>query len=736
MKVLYLIDTLEGYGAEKSLVEITSGCTEIVPVFVHIYQGDLLKPRLEHAGIKVYSLDLNQKYAFNKALEKLIPIYLREKPDIIHATLFRSEIIARKLKEKFPNICLVGSFVSNAYSSERLRRKNLLDKLKLHYFFDLDRRTTKYVDYFISNSHTIKERTCDALKIDRDKVEVIYRGRSSSKFDPNKNLEKFPYLNNHNTILLNVSRLIPLKGQEDLLEALPEIIKQFGNVSLIFAGHGSYREFLEEKARYLKIEPNVHFLGRVDNVNKLLLRANIFIYPSYSEGLPGALIEAMMAERIIICSNIPENLECVDSSSAIIYNRGNVSELSNAIIQVLNNPEKYKYLGENARKQAKEKFELGKRIIDYQDFYKRIIGKPKSKKFRILHLIQKPQNRGAETFACQLATHQINLGNEVKIVSIFQGKSSLPWHDDISYLQTSSTLRFVDVQGWKKLNKIIRDFNPDVVQANAGDTLKYAVFSKKIFKWKTPIIFRNASEVGKYLNNHFQRKLNGFLYQNVDQVISVSRISKNDIINNFPILKNKTIAIPVGIENRIEIIPEQLQPFGYKHIIHVGGFTFEKNHEALIRIFEKTLKNNRNVHLHLLGDGPLRKNIEKLVNQRSLQKHISFYGYVYDPLPYIKAADVLVLPSIIEGLPGVILESMYCKTPVVAFNVGGMSEIVGKETGHLIPPNNEEAFVNAVRQSLKGDNCGIITNAYRMVETKYLNQKIAEKFQEAYNFHF
>ncbi|WP_165499101.1 glycosyltransferase [Gramella sp. KN1008] len=703
---------------------------------MHIYQGDLLKPRLEHAGIKVYSLDLNQKYAFNKALEKLIPIYLREKPDIIHATLFRSEIIARKLKQKFPNICLIGSFVSNAYSSERLRRKNLLDKLKLQFFFNLDRRTVKYVDYFISNSHTIKDRTCEALRIDSQKVEVIYRGRSSSKFDPKTNLEKFPYLNNHNTILLNVSRLIPLKGQEDLLEALPEIIKRFGNVSLIFAGHGAYREFLEEKARFLKVEPHVHFLGRVDNINKLLLHANIFLYPSYSEGLPGALIEAMMAERIIICSNIPENLECVDSNSAIIYKKGNVSELSTAIIKVLNNPEKYRYLGENARKQAIKKFELGKRIVDYQDFYKRIKGKPKNKKFRILHLIQKPQNRGAETFACQLANHQINLGNEVKIVSIFKGNSTLPWHDDINYLQTSSTLRLVDVQGWKKLNKIIRDFKPDVVQANAGDTLKYAVFSKKIFRWKTPIIFRNASEVGKYLNNHLQRKLNDFLYQNVDQVISVSRTSRNDIITNFPILKNKTIAIPVGIENRKKIISEELQPSGYRHIIHVGGFTFEKNHEVLVRIFEKILKKHENVHLHLLGDGPLKKNIEKLVKQQSLQKNISFYGYVNDPLPYIKAADVLVLPSIIEGLPGVILESMYCKTPVVAFNVGGMAEIVGKETGHLIPPNNEEAFVYAVRQILKGDNSEIISNAYNMVETKYLNRKIAERFQEAYNFHF
>ena len=71
MKVLYIIDSLEGYGAEKSLVEISKNFRNVVPVFVHIYQGDMLKSDLEKAGIKVYSLDINKKYAFEEAVEKI-----------------------------------------------------------------------------------------------------------------------------------------------------------------------------------------------------------------------------------------------------------------------------------------------------------------------------------------------------------------------------------------------------------------------------------------------------------------------------------------------------------------------------------------------------------------------------------------------------------------------------------------------------------------------------------------
>ena len=686
MKVLYLIDTLEGYGAEKSLVEIARGFKEVTPVFVHIYQGDMLKPQLEKAGIKVYSLDLNQKYAFNKALEKLIPIYHKERPDMVHATLFRSEIIARKLKQKIPSICLVGSFVSNAYSPERLKKKNTIDKLKLNYFFRLDRQTVKYVDYFISNSETIKRLTGEHLNIPSEKIQVIYRGRDSEKFKPLKNEEHLPFVQNNNKIvLLNVSRLIPLKGQLDLLKALPEVVRKFPKATLIFAGHGPYRGELEKEIKKSGLQKNADFLGRIDNINGLLNEAEIFLYPSYSEGLPGALIEAMMTERIIICSNIPENLECVDEDSALIYKTGNIAELTNQIIKVLENPEKYKKLGRIARQQAQRKFELAEIVTAYEKFYFQIQKENLNGGLKILHIIQKPQNRGAETFACQLARHQEELGNKVRIISVYSGNASLPWKKEITSLNASPNNRFFDFYAWKKLNEIIREFNPDIVQANAGDTLKYAVFSKRIFRWKSPIVFRNASEVGRYLSSALQKKFNQYLYRNVHQVISVSEASKKDINRIFPFLKNKTCTIPIGLEDIDGIKSIKLNPQGKKHIVHVGGFTFEKNHKGLIRIFSEVLKKYPDTHLHLIGDGPLKEEIESLVEKEGLRNKINFYGFVDNPLSYIKAADILVLPSIIEGMPGVLLEAMYCETPVVAYDVGGISEIINKDTGIIVP---------------------------------------------------
>lgn len=351
---------------------------------------------------------------------------------------------------------------------------------------------------------------------------------------------------------------------------------------------------------------------------------------------------------------------------------------------------------------------------------------------KILQLIHKIQNRGAETFTCQLSNHLISLGHEVKIVALYGGSATLPFNGSIVVLNDTKSNRFLDFKHWKKLANLITDFQPDLVQANAGDTLKYAVFSKKLFHWKQPIIFRNASEVGRYLKSPLQKSINKFFYKNVDWVISVSQASKKDIVKHFPFLRNKVDVVGVGLEEVGNAESRVLNPKGYKHIVHVGGFSFEKNHKALLQIFQLILKKQPHSHLHLVGDGPLKPEIEKLVKDYDLQDRVTFYGFVSDPLTYISAADVLVLPSIIEGLPGVILEAMICKVPVVAFNVGGISEILMDETGFLIPQNDYDVFAKKTFEALDLDSNKLLEEAYNLVSSNYMNSKLALKFVNSY----
>lgn len=352
----------------------------------------------------------------------------------------------------------------------------------------------------------------------------------------------------------------------------------------------------------------------------------------------------------------------------------------------------------------------------------------------IFQIIQKFQLRGAEMFAAQLSQHLESLGHQVFLISLFPGDGELPFSGEKIRLNRTISKRWTDYQGWKELAVLIKKHQPDVIQCNAGDTLKFAVLSKKIMGWAPPIIARNASMVSLYINNPITKAINGFWYKNTDYVISVSENSKQDINTLFPVTIPKTTVISVGIEmvqtQEVTLIGGENSE---KNIIHVGGFSFEKNHEGLLSIYKKYLAKKPNTHLHLLGEGPKKAEIQKLSETLNLSDKVTFYGWVSSPMNYVRKADVLVLPSIIEGLPGVILEAMISKVVTVAYNVGGVSEVVqNNQTGYLVAKNDEVGFVNALEKALHEDNQHLIQNAYDLVNQKYNNIAIAKQFEKVY----
>src|SRR5581483_6579039 len=142
-----------------------------------------------------------------------------------------------------------------------------------------------------------------------------------------------------------------------------------------------------------------------------------------------------------------------------------------------------------------------------------------------------------------------------------------------------------------------------------------------------------------------------------------------------------------------------------------------------------------NASLHCIGSGPLQQEVQELINQKGLQQHVTLYGFRNDAMQFMRHADVLLLPSIIEGLPGVILEAFYCKTPVVAYDVGGIGEVViNNKTGRLVQKNNEEAFMNNVLEALDKtpDNRQMVQNAWQLVMSNYLNTGITQQFANVY----
>ncbi|WP_075352571.1 glycosyltransferase [Algoriphagus marinus] len=355
---------------------------------------------------------------------------------------------------------------------------------------------------------------------------------------------------------------------------------------------------------------------------------------------------------------------------------------------------------------------------------------------KILQLIQKQQLRGAEIFAAQLSEELLGQGNEVILVSLFEGVSKLPFSGRCICLEANSDKRFWDFKTWKKLAALIAEFQPDIVQANAGDTLKYAAFSRLLFGWKAKLIFRNANMISGFVTSIPKKIYNDFLLRQVAGIASVSAICARDFIQTFSFPESKVEVLPIGVlpvKETLNLPEDLIKILGASDfLIHIGSFVPEKNHQELFLIFDQILLKFPDLKLLLLGEGPLKPHFQNQFTDRS---EILFAGVRTDVDAILPFAKALLLPSLIEGLPGVILEAMNSLVPMISYNVGGISEVVSPETGWLVPKADRGQFVKAVVEVLSFDNKSklkIQQNAKQLVEDHYQVSVLAKRFEIFY----
>ncbi|HHS50629.1 MAG TPA: glycosyltransferase family 1 protein [candidate division Zixibacteria bacterium] len=133
-------------------------------------------------------------------------------------------------------------------------------------------------------------------------------------------------------------------------------------------------------------------------------------------------------------------------------------------------------------------------------------------------------------------------------------------------------------------------------------------------------------------------------------------------------------------------------------IVAVPRRLFVKNGvEYIVRALPLILLEH-DVQLYLLGDGPLRDDLEKLCTELGIEQNVHFMGaQPHENMPaLISSADVIVIPSLMEATSVAGLEAMACERPIVASRVGGLPEIIDEETGELVPPRDPTALAQAV----------------------------------------
>jgi glycosyltransferase involved in cell wall biosynthesis len=136
-------------------------------------------------------------------------------------------------------------------------------------------------------------------------------------------------------------------------------------------------------------------------------------------------------------------------------------------------------------------------------------------------------------------------------------------------------------------------------------------------------------------------------------------------------------------------------------VLAVGRLTYQKDFSTLLRAFA-TVREKMDARLVILGDGPDRRNLESLATKLDIENHVDFPGYVDNPYPYLKRADLFVLSSRYEGLPNVLIEAQICGAPIVSTDCPtGPDEILMKgRAGVLVPVGDAASMAVAMSDVL------------------------------------
>jgi glycosyltransferase involved in cell wall biosynthesis len=180
--------------------------------------------------------------------------------------------------------------------------------------------------------------------------------------------------------------------------------------------------------------------------------------------------------------------------------------------------------------------------------------------------------------------------------------------------------------------------------------------------------------------------------------------------------------VPAGQIAAVDLHREFGIPAGAPVLAAAGRLSPEKGQRFLIEALSRLPREHAGAHLVLLGSGVEQPALERLALELGVGDRVHFAGFRTGILGYLKAADLVVNPSLTEGLPNVLLEAHVAGTPVVATRVGGVPELViAGETGWLVEPGDPGALARALAEALDdpGKAREMADAARRRVETVF-----------------
>lgn len=341
----------------------------------------------ERKNLTIYYLRSKPKYTREKFYLESTRLFKalnkQENFDIVHSQSTLACGYVKYSKKVSPIVLTSHGTAQNEIKTVLERRSSLKSLLAIPIWLKirlLDEPTIfNRADKIIAVSNELGEDIKRQYNLPEEKLVVIPNGIDTNRFKAlNIGELKEKWGLKDEKIILSVGKINKEKGFHLLLQAFPEVFKENKNTKLFIVGIGSYLNNLKKKASNLNISDNVVFTGRVSNEDliKYYNLADMLVFPTLRmEGLPYVILESMACGKPVIASRIGGIPTVIESyKDGILVEPGNLKELKEKILEVLNDEELARRLAINGRNKVLREFSLDKMVEDTVKVYEKVLG--------------------------------------------------------------------------------------------------------------------------------------------------------------------------------------------------------------------------------------------------------------------------------------------------------------------------------------------------------------------------
>jgi len=338
----------------------------------------------------------------------------------------------------------------------------------------------------------------------------------------------------------------------------------------------------------------------------------------------------------------------------------------------------------------------------------------------VLHLVSSLKQGGAERQLATIVNHSRGILNYVCSL----GEVSA------SYLNNQDTLYLIKSRGNVKrlfeLRDQIRKINPDVIYA--WGYMPYLIASMMALG-KSPKIINGSIRHGV-----FKSSINGYLR------MLCLHLAKNVVANSRAGLRanglKRGFVLYNGIDPKFD--KARWQNISSKEdtersvkLISVANIVPYKDYFTTLKALKRLRKEGYQFSYRIIGDGPLRDDLIRDIEQKGLGEQVLVLGRVSDPESYLADSDIFIHSSKGEGCSNAILEAMYMALPIIASDTGGTSEIVGRNA-ILFAYQNDSELYQALKQVFESKSIRqkMAEESYLLASTRFTLERMLEDYRE------